>query len=277
VNIRSLTRGDGVVIGAAVLLFIASFLDYYSANGDCGLQCPSLSGWQPEFFPTLPSIFLAGVIAAGLIVAPRLLPEDRKVVGLGLGQWGTAFAVFATWGAVWGLFGGGSALQPGIGMVLAMIALLSMTAAAVLTPRVPALKVALLPEPRPAQPQPYPYPDAQPYGAQPGASYGYPGGQPQQPYGAQPYEQASPTPQPTTPQSAASTQRFAPAQEFTPFWFAVPVTRPLYPEDGSASPVAELTPGTWYLAVDQRGAALVAQTQGGRRGVLQDTTGIQRG
>lgn len=26
VNIRSLTRGDGVVIGAAVLLFIASFL-----------------------------------------------------------------------------------------------------------------------------------------------------------------------------------------------------------------------------------------------------------
>ena len=52
---------------------------------------------------------------------------------------------------------------------------------------------------------------------------------------------------------------------------------PGYRRDGSPSPVAELTPGTWYLAVDQRGAALVAQTQDGRRGVLQDTSGIQRG
>jgi hypothetical protein len=288
VNIRSLTRGDGVVIGAAVLLFIASFLDYYSINGDCGPQCPSISGWTAEFFPTLPSIFLAGLIAAGLIVAARILPEDCKVAGLGLGQWGTAVAVFATWGVVWALFGGGSALQPGIGMILAVIALLVMTAAAILTPGTPALKTALLPVPRPVQPQPYPgaqpylgaqpNPGAQPYsdaqpnpGAQPGAGYGYPGGQPQQPYGAQPHEQAVPAPQPTTPQAATS------AQDFAPFWFAVPVTRPIYPEDGSPSPVAELTPGTWYLAVEQRGTALVAQTQDGRRGILQDTTGIQHG
>jgi hypothetical protein len=55
------------------------------------------------------------------------------------------------------------------------------------------------------------------------------------------------------------------------------VTRPIYPEDGSPSPLAELTPGTWYLAVEQRGTALVAQTQDGRRGILQDTTGIQHG
>ena len=32
VNIRSLTRGDGVVIGAAVLLFIASFLRLYDTS-----------------------------------------------------------------------------------------------------------------------------------------------------------------------------------------------------------------------------------------------------
>ncbi len=57
----------------------------------------------------------------------------------------------------------------------------------------------------------------------------------------------------------------------------MPVARPLYAEDGSGTPVADLAPGTWYLAVEQRGAALVAQTQDGRRGVLQDTTGIQRG
>ena len=65
--------------------------------------------------------------------------------------------------------------------------------------------------------------------------------------------------------------------DFSPFWFAVPVARPLYGEDGSPSPIAELAPGTWYLAVEQRGPGLIAQTQDGRRGVLQDTTGIQRG
>ncbi|MEU9385418.1 hypothetical protein AB0D38_32630, partial [Streptomyces sp. NPDC048279] len=57
------------------------------------------------------------------------------------------------------------------------------------------------------------------------------------------------------------------------FWRA----RPLFAEDGSTAPIAELAPGTWYLAVEQRGGALVAQTQDGRRGVLQDTSGIQRG
>ncbi|MDI5911872.1 hypothetical protein QDK90_44460, partial [Streptomyces sp. 12257] len=85
--------------------------------------------------------------------------------------------------------------------------------------------------------------------------------QPGQPFGAQPQPQA---PQP-------------PAAEFSPFWFAVPVPRPLFAEDGSPTPIAELAPGTWYLAVEQRGPGLVAQTQDGRRGVLQDTSGIQRG
>lgn len=42
-------------------------------------------------------------------------------------------------------------------------------------------------------------------------------------------------------------------------------------------PVGELVPGTWYLAVEQRGAALVAQLQDGTQGVLADTSGIQRG
>lgn len=67
------------------------------------------------------------------------------------------------------------------------------------------------------------------------------------------------------------------AGDFSPFWFAVPVARPLFAEDGSQSTIAELAPGTWYLAVEQRGPSLVAQTQDGRRGVLQDTSGIQRG
>ncbi|WP_432758698.1 hypothetical protein [Streptomyces lydicamycinicus] len=48
-------------------------------------------------------------------------------------------------------------------------------------------------------------------------------------------------------------------------------------EDGSLEPVAELVPGTWYLAVEQRGPALLARCADGRRGLLLDTDGIQRG
>ncbi|MGW4300972.1 DUF5336 domain-containing protein [Streptomyces sp. NPDC004646] len=260
-NIRSLTRGDGVVIGAAVLLFIASFFDNYSYDGPDGIDLPSL--WENG--PVLMSVVLAGIIAAGLVVATRLLPQPLKVAGIELGSFGVAFAVFAAWSAlgnvidpVGGLNSGSSdALSAGTGLILAFVATLIMAAAAVATPLVPALQGSLVPAPKPVTPQPY--------GAQPPAGYGYPGAaQPQQPYGTQqPQQQYAQQPQPTA--------------EFSPFWFAVPVTRPLFSEDGSPAPVAELAPGTWYLAVEQRGAALVAQTQDGRRGVLQDTTGIQRG
>ena len=157
------------------------------------------------------------------------------------------------------------------------------SAAAVATPLVPALKGALLPAARPAAPQ-------QPYGAQPPGGYGYPGaqpasfggGQPGQPYGGQPqagygYPGAPAQQQPPFGGGQPQAPAPAPAGDFSPFWFAVPVPRPLFPEDGSPTPIAELAPGTWYLAVEQRGQALVAQTQDGRRGVLQDTSGIQRG
>lgn len=65
---------------------------------------------------------------------------------------------------------------------------------------------------------------------------------------------------------------------FSPFWFAVPANRPLRPvDDPNGATVGELTPGTWYLAMEQRGSALVVQTQDEKRGLLTDTTGIQRG
>lgn len=277
VNIRSLTRGDGAVIGAAVLLLIASFLDFYSVS-DCGNLCGQVtmpSAWKSSLFPVLPSIFLAGIVAAALIVGARFLPADRKPAGLALDQWGTALAVFAAWSALWSLMGGGQGVSPGIGAILGFVATAAMAAVAILTPRVPALKAALVSAPSPAQAQPF---GGQPYGGQPygteqaGAGYGYPGGQS---FGGQPQQPGAPLGgggQPAAAQAPASG-----GADFAPFWFAVPVPRPIYPEDGSPTPVAELTPGTWYLAVDQRGAALVAQTQDGRRGVLQDTTGIQRG
>ncbi|WP_318218358.1 DUF5336 domain-containing protein [Streptomyces sp. SCL15-6] len=280
-NIRSLTRGDGVVIGAAVLLFIASFLDLYSIDGvPDSVEMPNL--WESG--PVLMGVVLAGIIGAALVVVSRGLPQPKKVAGLDLGQFGAAFAIFAAWSALGNVFDpaggtdnfGGSSDGPdaGMGLILALVATLVMAAAALATPLVPALKGALVPAPRPAAPQPY--------GAQPPGGYGYPGaGAPQQPYGAQPGQPGQPSfggqPQPGQPQPQAQQPQAQPAGDFSPFWFAVPVPRPLFAEDGSPTPIAELAPGTWYLAVEQRGANLVAQTQDGRRGVLQDTSGIQRG
>ncbi|MEV2214687.1 hypothetical protein AB0H86_25080 [Streptomyces sp. NPDC050997] len=267
-NIRSLTRGDGVVIGAAVLLFIASFLDTYSSDSGGG-DIPS--AW--DNLGLVMSLYIGGIIGAALIVAARALPQPLKVVGLDLGQVGVALTIFAAWTSFWtiidplGAFSdsfNGADIGAGAGLILGLIGALVLAAGAIATPLVPALKGALIPAPKPAAPQPY--------GAQPAGGYGYPGaqqapfgGQPQpgQPYGAQPQPQQAQPP--------------APAPDFSPFWFAVPVARPLFAEDGSPTPIAELAPGTWYLAVEQRGPALVAQTQDGRRGVLQDTTGIQRG
>ncbi|AZM88974.1 MULTISPECIES: DUF5336 domain-containing protein [Streptomyces] len=262
-NIRSLTRGDGVVIGAAVLLFIASFLDFYSATL---LNLPS--AWDTDYFGlALPTVFLTGFIAAGLLIGARFQPEGRKLGNLTLTAWGTVLAVAAAWASLWSLITCPSKWDLGAGSIIAFLANLALAGVAVAGTKIPALAGPLVPEPRPAAPQPY--------GAQPGSGYGYPGQQQPQGYGS--------TPQPVPPYggtSAPGPQEAAPAPaaDFTPFWFAVPVARPLYGEDGSPVPVAELAPGTWYLAVDQRGpSTLVAQTQDGRRGVLNDTSGIQRG
>ncbi|WP_042365945.1 hypothetical protein [Streptacidiphilus neutrinimicus] len=82
---------------------------------------------------------------------------------------------------------------------------------------------------------------------------------------------------PAVPMPAAA-EPVTPAPAFAPFWFAVPAARPLAPEnDPKGAPVGELVPGTWYLAIAQRGEALLARTQEGKSGLLVDTTGIQRG
>lgn len=279
-NIRSLTRGDGVVIGAAVLLLIASFLDIYSIDGASdSADIPNAWGSGP----LLLSVTFAGLIGAALIVVARGLPQLPKVAGLELGPFGIAFTVFAAWSALGNIFdpaggfdnnGGLTNFGAGTGLILSLVATLALAGAAVATPLVPALKGPLLPAPKPAAPQPY--------GGQPQGGYGYPGAgapQPGQPYGGQPQpgQPGQPFGTQPQPQQAQAPQPQPPAGEFSPFWFAVPVSRPLFAEDGSPTPIAELAPGTWYLAVEQRGPSLVAQTQDGRRGVLQDTSGIQRG
>ena len=266
VNIRSLTRGDGVVIGAAVLLFIASFLSSFSIDGASSSDIPN--AW--DNLGLVMSMYVGGIIGAVLVVVARALPQPPKVAGLDLGPFGVALTVFAAWTSFWTIIdplgvSDVSRVSAGSGLILGLIAALILAAAAIATPLVPALQAALIPAPKPAAPQPY--------GAQPPGGYGYPGAGQQQPYGGQP--------QPGQPYGGGQPQQAQapqpPAGDFSPFWFAVPVPRPLFAEDGSPTPIAELAPGTWYLAVEQRGPALVAQTQDGRRGVLQDTSGIQRG
>ncbi|MGW0737298.1 hypothetical protein [Streptomyces sp. NPDC002851] len=270
-NFRSLTRGDAVVIGAAVLLFIASFL---SLNG--GDSAYSTNAW--DLLGLGLGTYISGVVGGALIVVNRALPQPRKVAGLDLGQAGVAISVVTFWTLLWWMID--DSTSNGAGLIVGFIAALVLAAGAVASPLVPALQAPLMGAPRPQQ---------QMYGGQqPQGGYGYPGAQQgqqpygaqqgqQQPYGAQQTQGGQPVPGQQQSQQPQQTQGGAPAGDFSPFWFAVPVQRPLYGEDGSPTPIAELAPGTWYLAVEQRGPGLVAQTQDGRRGVLQDTTGIQRG
>lgn len=68
----------------------------------------------------------------------------------------------------------------------------------------------------------------------------------------------------------------AAVEPFSPFWLLVPEDRPLMPEDGGTEPVGRLDANTWYLAMEARGSALVVQNQYGKRGLLKDTSRIQR-
>lgn len=266
-NIRSLTRGDGVVIGAAVLLFIASFLKLYSVSGF------SLDTNAWDNLGDGLGLYMGGVIGAALIVVNRCLPQPRKVVGLDLGTVGAAFTVLVAWSLFWSLVDVPDGASASSGLILGFIAALVLAGAAVATPLLPALQAALVPAPKPVAPQPY--------GAQPPAGYGYPGAQ-QQPYGAQPQQGQSfgggqPQQGQQAPAPAATAGAGTAGAAFSPFWFAVPAPRPLFAEDGSPSPIAELAPGVWYLAVEQRGQGFLTEMQDGRRGVLQDASNIQRG
>ncbi|MFI9275200.1 hypothetical protein ACIGXM_31480 [Kitasatospora sp. NPDC052896] len=127
-------------------------------------------------------------------------------------------------------------------------------------------------QPAPAQESPF----AQPAQAQENP-FAQPTPAPENPF-TQPAAQAQPAASTPEPAPAAAEPEAARPADFAPFWFAVPVPRQLTPKDGTPGPaVGELLPGTWYLAVDQRGSALVAQLQDGTQGLLTDTSGIQRG
>ncbi|MEZ0068302.1 hypothetical protein ABIA32_004326 [Streptacidiphilus sp. MAP12-20] len=331
-NLRTVTRGDAALAASALLLFISSFLTYYTAGGiQCSgidgapTDCASTNAWNTDLFPLLPSVFFLGIIGVGLVLLGRRLPEDRAVLGIPLRAWGTVLTVASAWSALWSLFGSPSGAiwgranatsSPELGAFLAFLFSALAVFLAVAGPLVPLLTAPLLPEAAPAAPT-----GSQGYGAQgfgaPAESQphvGHFGGQPvQQAHPGQPFTGpepaqaaphptpaptptpsplATPTPEPqdepptvpatlplgsrTPPPAPAPAQPPTPA--FAPFWFAVPAARPLAPEgDPKGAPVGELVPGTWYLAIAQRGDALLTQTQEGKRGLLADTSGIQRG
>ncbi|RKE18879.1 hypothetical protein [Streptomyces sp. TLI_171] len=315
-NLRALTRGDAAVAGAAVLLLISSFLTFRGPDCDTSAcDKAAVNAWDSTFYPALPSIYLLGIIGAALILLFRLQKATlgtKEIAGLRLDQWGTAAAVIALWGSLWSLGGGPDSWKNGIGSWLGLLSLLVLAGAVIAGPLVPALQAPLLSaasaSPAATTPQPFPPYGAQQQQPQPGqpGAYGYPGAQ-QQPFPGQPQPQAdqpapaqqyggqpggygypaaaqaqaqapAPAPQPTAVQPAIQDHVAAPQAPFAPFWFAVPAVRQLGNKDNPAAPpVGELVPGTWYLAVDQRGPALVAQLPDGSHGVLTDTTGIQRG
>ncbi|NYI06803.1 hypothetical protein [Allostreptomyces psammosilenae] len=344
-NLRTITRGDTIVAGGALLLLIASFLPYYSDETQYGSY--SYNGWDQALWPLTQAVYWLGVIAAVLYLVPRFRPMDRAIAGLTLPQWGTALGVAAAWSALWGLFSEG---EHGFGAFLTLLFALVLAFGVVAGGQVPALKAPLLPNrppaavqpgamghpgamgqpgqpgmypqqggayaypygqqgqpgqpgqpgpgqqgpgqqgPMGAQPAGYGYPQPGPAQQQPGAGYGYPqpstGAQQQAPQAQQPQQggqpqqaqQPQPQPQPSQEQGGAGAPAAGGAEPFAPFWFAVPEVRQLVPVDNPAGGVVgELHPGVWYLAVDARGAALVAQTQEGAQGLLQNTSGIQRG
>lgn len=321
-NPRTLTRGDVAVGGAAVLLFVFSFMPYYKVDvsGYSGASDSTANMWKSELFPLLPSVVLMGVIAAALIVAGRFVPQQKPLAGLTLPQWGTAFTVTTAWAAIWAQGGGLEGADHAWGSYLVLLFSLVLAAAAVASQLVPALGLPLTSgtgQPGPGQfqqqpggwqQQPQPGWQQQPGGwqqpqqvqQQPGG-YGYPGQQqPQQAGGygfpnpaeqtaqmspqqqaQQPQpQQAQPQPQQQQqPQPQAQAQQPGAEQGFSPYWFAVPEPRPLMPEDGSqGAPVAQLQPGVWHLAMEQRGGALlVEQYPDKRRGLLTNVAGIQRG
>lgn len=96
-NIRSLTRGDGVLIGAAVVLFIASFLGISGCDAPEAIcdQVNNPNSWELSYLGW--GAFFLGLAGAALVVFSRSLPQPLKVAGLDLGQVGAAFTVAAAW------------------------------------------------------------------------------------------------------------------------------------------------------------------------------------
>ncbi|HEY9331938.1 MAG TPA: hypothetical protein VIS09_27470, partial [Streptomyces sp.] len=137
-----------MVIGAAVVLFIASFLDYFD-YGSTSVDAPN--SW--DSLGNAIGVYMVGVIGAALIVLSRSQPQPRKVVGLDLAQFGVAATVFTAWSLFWTIIDLGQ-IDAGAGLILGLFASLALAAGAVASPLLPALKAPLAGAPKPQAVQP---------------------------------------------------------------------------------------------------------------------------
>lgn len=311
-NQRGLTRGDGLVFVCVALIFGMSFAPYFkataeSSRGDDGDSRRGGDGgddftanaWAQDHWPLMAVVILLPIISFVLLVAYRYMAnaEQRFFGGLTLRQWATALGVVTAWASVWSLggtlFGNytetiediGADVGHGFGAFVILPFALLMALLLIVIDRVPGLSYPLFIA-APAYPAGYipPQPGAPGTPGMPAPQYG-----PTGMYAAPTVPPGTPVsqmPPPVTP--AAGTPAAAPAPvaapaaapqaaDFAQFWLAVPEARPLLPLGGlDKTPVATLVPGTWYLAVEPAGDGLVVEVDG-VRGVLWDTSGIQRG
>lgn len=134
-----------MVIGAAVLLFIASFLNSYSVEG----FSVDSNAWDSLGMGL--GIYMGGVIGGALIVVNRSLPQPRKVLGLDLGTVGAAFTVLTAWSMFWALVDVPERASAAAGLILGFIAALLLAAGAIATPSSPRSRP---PSSRPPAPPP---------------------------------------------------------------------------------------------------------------------------
>jgi hypothetical protein len=284
--------------------------DYDSSSSSSGGEDFTVNAWAQDHWPLMAVVVLLPIIAFVLLVLHRYMAnaDHRPVGGLTLRQWATAFSVVAAWAALWSLGGNvfgnadfsverqGIDLEHGFGAFVILPFTVLMALLMMVIDRAPGLAYPLFVA-APAYPHGY-IPQQPGYPGQPGmAPYGATGGfaapvPPGMPVSQMPppMTQASGMPAAAPAAAAAAPVAEAPAApadaqadaqpaatEFAQFWLAVPEPRPLTPVQGlDKTPVATLTPGNWYLAVDAAGDGFVVEVDG-VRGVLQDASGIQRG
>ena len=114
------------MIGAAVLLLIASFLPFYSVGSE------SRNLWHSDWFPTLPSVTLAALVVAGAVLLARA-PQfaGKQVLGLSFDQWAVSLSLFVGWTAVWAtLFHNPDGVDKGSGNWLTLLFGLAIAAVA---------------------------------------------------------------------------------------------------------------------------------------------------
>lgn len=261
----------------------------------------SVNAWAQDHWPLMAIVILLPLFSCLLLVTHRYMQnaDQRPVGGLTLRQWATALGVVAAWGTLWSLGGDvfgnaddfvkgflGYESEHAFGAFVILPFSLLLAALLIIIDRVPGLTYPLFVS-APVYPQAgyIPGQPGQPgQGVPPGyatGSYAAPMVPPGTPvtHMPPPVTPASGTPvQESVPASApAPTPAPTPAPEFAQFWLAVPEERPLLPLGGlDKTPVATLVPGSWYLAVAPSGDGLVVEVDG-VRGVLWNTSGIQRG